>query len=692
MAGPVTRRSDRRSTDHLAADSANNEELIIFSKLAEAIGDTLEAVCNMQERERNELITVLGLVVNKESVRTDEQACEEQSETSPDHLNHTIENELPDDSVRSVNNNTKEGSDDDLKVIAIKKRKRSSSNDINSESKRSLSFERSSKNMKVDFSKFLASKTVNTTASTSDSSATSIRAETGQERDTSVTKGDIVTINRTSVDISEFDFIKDIKSKSDKNADMEELVNVKEVGRSTDEEISIDDDDSMSLLGNPVTPAVVAREDEKPSSSNITLKVNIKSKTSSQDNLTDKEIEELLGGSDEESSNQQMNEETNLELLLENEPNETVGLKISEVHKMIIPSCVDDTQETNMLKTLFERKINHPKDVLNQDSLPTMTGEILDKKNAGADNIDRLKVLMTYFVKLDKIKSKGLVHGASSDVAWTKLTVKRNNRVKGEEKGVDLKFMATPKTEKSTANGFIDDVSSDEFDMEKDTSRKTPKNKLVSDFDTLKNMSMPSRSTTPRQKEEKSENGGWISKPSSSRAHSPPHVNRLKLPRKKIIQTLITPEKSKSEPDTDLSPGAGISLQTSGIAHLVSGQELLLGKELKTINDMDVLARDSRTNGENEAHISDDDVQIVLEVERTENTPNKQSAEASTSPDLSDNSQPVSTEEEPAGGTCPMCDKVFTVMEDLIRHCSTCQGPKEGPKLRNVGLRGRKTY
>jgi len=39
------------------------QEMSLYRQLATAIGDSLEDVCNMQERERKELITVLGLVV-----------------------------------------------------------------------------------------------------------------------------------------------------------------------------------------------------------------------------------------------------------------------------------------------------------------------------------------------------------------------------------------------------------------------------------------------------------------------------------------------------------------------------------------------------------------------------------------------------------------------------------------------------
>jgi len=41
---------------------SHRQEMALFRQLAAAIGDSLEDVCNMQEKERQELITVLGLV------------------------------------------------------------------------------------------------------------------------------------------------------------------------------------------------------------------------------------------------------------------------------------------------------------------------------------------------------------------------------------------------------------------------------------------------------------------------------------------------------------------------------------------------------------------------------------------------------------------------------------------------------
>ena len=38
-----------------------SHELEMSQQLATAVGETLEAVCNMQEQEREQLITVLGL-------------------------------------------------------------------------------------------------------------------------------------------------------------------------------------------------------------------------------------------------------------------------------------------------------------------------------------------------------------------------------------------------------------------------------------------------------------------------------------------------------------------------------------------------------------------------------------------------------------------------------------------------------
>ena len=46
--------------------SIHMQEMSLFRQLAAAIGESLKDVCNMQEKERQELITVLGLVVVEE--------------------------------------------------------------------------------------------------------------------------------------------------------------------------------------------------------------------------------------------------------------------------------------------------------------------------------------------------------------------------------------------------------------------------------------------------------------------------------------------------------------------------------------------------------------------------------------------------------------------------------------------------
>ena len=136
MAGPVDRSSERTSNDQLIEDSVNNKELDLFSKLADAIGDTLEAVCNMQERERSELITVLGLTGND------------------------------DNNVKILDN--------DLEMVAIRKRKRSTSSDTSRECKRVLSTSSSNGN------------TVNSLGKASSEFATQ---ETGDKNETTETSG-----------------------------------------------------------------------------------------------------------------------------------------------------------------------------------------------------------------------------------------------------------------------------------------------------------------------------------------------------------------------------------------------------------------------------------------------------------------------------------------------------------------------
>jgi hypothetical protein len=102
---------------------ANNKELELFNNLETAIGETLETVCKMQERVRSELITVLGLVSSEKTVKI--------LRPGPDG-DQIQESEL-DISQDSLDDH------DDLRVVAVKKRKRSLSGERSDERKRKAS-------------------------------------------------------------------------------------------------------------------------------------------------------------------------------------------------------------------------------------------------------------------------------------------------------------------------------------------------------------------------------------------------------------------------------------------------------------------------------------------------------------------------------------------------------------------------
>ena len=175
MAGPVDRSSERTSNDQLIEDSVNSKELNLFSKLADAIGDTLEAVCNMQERERSELITVLGLTGNDDNnVKILMLSGEDKSVATNITPNCSRQNSYTDSSDKQMNNNGSKELDNDLEMVAIRKRKRSTSSDTSRECKRVLSTSSSNGN------------TVNSLGKASSEFATQ---ETGDKNETTETSG-----------------------------------------------------------------------------------------------------------------------------------------------------------------------------------------------------------------------------------------------------------------------------------------------------------------------------------------------------------------------------------------------------------------------------------------------------------------------------------------------------------------------
>jgi len=644
-----------------------SKELELFNKLATAIGDTLETVCNMQERERTELITVLGLVSEEETVkiiRPSEQQVEpefeESSESSSGDKGSARQDSLSVEKDGMVKNNCLDDLDDDLKVVAIKKRKRSPSGEVSIDRKRKLSVE-NSKSDKVDFSKYAETKNGNSVSQVNSSGDNSNSA--GAE--SSVSK-DGISKRRTSADISKIDFNKFLETE-----DGDIFKDVEKNKENGDAELSLDDQ-SVSLLGEPSKPRTSrfseAVEEEMLSSSPVIgHKVGRNTK---KPRLSFKDIEAELYASDEEPSNSEVNMGNSEEMIVEKEVHSEslFNQKISEINRIISSRlCVDDKVKKRV-SSIFDRRIRDPALVLSQDSLPNVQPGFVEAfRKTPLEDKERMKPLLSYFKELNNIKSKGLVHGASPvDVSWTTLLPRRNTRVKTEEKGIIMKFSSTEETVETET---FDDSSSDEF--EKNTFRGVKKK---DDFDAIKNQTKPSRDTTPRLKEPQS--SGWMSKPSSG-VKNDSTSNISKLSRRKRIFPLRTPEKSS---DLQILPSSSTSDGSLGTP-LHKGGNHSRGFGSKT-NPVDTSLSD------------DDSVEIVLEVASKENTPSKPMMKTKT---MSINSpgvpsmDSVSPELVPDSGTCPMCDKEMS-MDLLMTHSASCEGPDQGPSLRNTGGRGRMTY
>ena len=287
------------------------------------------------------------------------------------------------------------------------------------------------------------------------------------------------------------------------------------------------------------------------------------------------------------------------------------------------------------------------------------------------ENFSVTNNLMKYLRAVDTIKSQGLYHGVSArEVSWTPLLPRRNTRGKAQEKGIVMKFVAS--TEDSSEKGIIYDDSSDEFEVEKNSCLE--ENEKISDFDLLKSQT---RWSTPSLKQPQAT--GWMSKPSSSaKSDQTSSLNRLRLPKGKRKLQLISPENSsevRSESDLQILPSMSSAEITPGSSQ--SKEEDTTKNKLQTHN--------------HDISVSDDDsIEIVLEVASNENTPSKtrmnsQDA-AGTLPD-----SPVIESSSPKTGSCPLCQRKMSIPL-LMKHCETCEGPEQGPSLRNTGGRGRKTY
>jgi len=634
-------------------DGLASKELELYNKLAAAIGDTLEAVCNMQERERSELITVLGLVSSEETVKIIRSGEDQDQESELGGIAHVNSNEGNSSDRQGTseqgdgigNFNRLDDLDDDLKVVAVKKRKRSLSGDMNNERKRKTSADFNfSKGDKADFSKYLESKNGNISQQTgnlSDVSSTSGKSNFIKYFEKK--NGESKASPRKSVDISKHDFerfletddgdiFKDVGNKKIDTVDqLEEALETKQDDLGTC-------DESMSLLGEPSKPGSLSAM---------------------------KDVEDA--SDDEEPTNQLVGDQNSAEILKEikDASENIIDQKLLEVSKILTSRFNLVSQENNSLHKIFDRGILDPKQVLEQDNLPVFTsgaGEASNAMKLAEDATENVKNLMKYYQAIQSIKSQGLYHGVpEGEVSWTPLLPKRSTRGKSQEKGIVMKFVAS--TEDSSEKGIIYEDSSDEFEVEKNSCLEV--NEKISNFDLLKPQT---RWSTPKQPQAT----GWMSKPSSSaKSEQTSSVNRLRLPKGKRKLQLISTENSsevKAESDLQILPSTEVTPGNS------QSQEEDATKE----QNQDISVSD------------DDSIEIVLEVASNENTPSKtrmtsQDA-AGTRPD-----SPVLESISPKTGCCPMCGRKMTIPM-LMKHCETCEGPEQGPSLRNTGGRGRRTY
>eukprot|EP00092_Neocalanus_flemingeri_P036674 GFUD01039929.1.p1 GENE.GFUD01039929.1~~GFUD01039929.1.p1 ORF type:complete len:679 (+),score=215.73 GFUD01039929.1:42-2078(+) len=677
MAGPITRRGDRgRSMDNLINDNEdrNAKELELYNKLAAAIGDSLEAVCNMQERERNELITVLGL----ESVESDDETVKNVRQDAGDDIVGIGDVDVPvneselktnesEGGVVDKNRDLYQDMDDDLKVVAIKKRKRSLSGERTSESKRKIPAETSSGGTN-DFTKFLQSKDGN--------------------------------------------FVKDDNA-------MKENINMLLEEVPTSRDVTLDDDESMSLLGQasrPDTSRLVEDDLESFSSSPI-IRSHKKMKKSS---LSFAQIQEQLDGSDDDESSIKVSSEPKIDDMLNEEDtdmddgnSEDILLeKTSEINTLLISKLNLLPPDTRKLANVVNTKVCQPRHVLSQDNLPLVKeGSSVDCNGLKTTklNSESAKNLFKYFEVVNDIQRRGLTHGhgaGENNVCWTNLLPKRNKRGNAQEKGIVMKFF---EEEENSSGKRIDYDSSDDFEDE----IKLKGNKVeVADDDQFQTNQIQDQPSL-----DKPESPKWIEKPSSSaKKDSINIVNRLRLPKGKRKLQLGTPEKN-----AELKSGLIIlttSPETSKVGDNVkpvnkqtifqkamssstplNSPSLTRNKDSEIELEQEPNSRSEATNTSKDVSGSDDDsIEIVLEVASSqsskENTPNKPNLnlniQASTSKN-SDRSDIPALGASPVTGTCPMCGIEMTIPL-LVIHSAVCDGPDQGPSLRNSGGRDRKKF
>merc|ERR550519_2740022 len=92
----------------------------------------------MQDKERNDLISVLGLDVDADTEKDSYIGCKEVTEKKRNFIDTNTEENAVDeiDNGKFASTHVSDSDDDDLKIVAVKKRKRSPSLESSTESKR----------------------------------------------------------------------------------------------------------------------------------------------------------------------------------------------------------------------------------------------------------------------------------------------------------------------------------------------------------------------------------------------------------------------------------------------------------------------------------------------------------------------------------------------------------------------------
>jgi len=388
--------------------------------------------------------------------------------------------------------------------------------------------------------------------------------------------------------------------------------------------------------------------------------------------------------------------------------------KLSDLNSRIISKLNLLPPDIMRLKNVVANKVFQPKQVLNQNSLPivkessSVPSNVIKSSEAGSEVANNL---FEYFQVASDIQSKGLVHGTSGDnVCWTKLLPKKNLRSKTEEKGIIMNFFEDKENSSGKKNIFDYD-SSDDFEDEivlKETKADfTEDDQLLVQTDPKQDQPISSKPQSPE----------WIGKSASGRKDPNSSINRLKLPKGKRKLQLGTPDKDSesgliilsTSPETSTS-GAAVksgSMQKYLKRSLSNGDHkspaLVRNKNSQPEHRQEPGAGSEATNTSKDVSGSDDDsIEIVLEVASNpnskENTPNKlslnsraSSRKSCDSPAQKSSSTAVSNQPPAASGSCPLCGREMTIPL-LVKHSANCEGPEQGPSLRNSNGKERRKF